>query len=133
MRGAIVVTSLVIAFILGVVASELVRGREPAKEIQAELGSELSGIALIAGALQKLDAGEPAAAVRLLELGLSQKAERAATLAGQEPSLDCTMIPNLRHGVHRALTYAETHPLEPATVASLRALHALCGPLQPNG
>jgi hypothetical protein len=133
MRGAVVVTLLVIAFILGVVASELVRGREPAKEIQAELASELSGIALVAGALQKLDAGEPDAAVRLLELGLSQKAERAATLAGQEPSLDCTMIPNLRHGVHRALTYAEARSLEPTTVENLRALRDLCPPLPSDG
>lgn len=133
MRGAVVVTSLVIAFILGVVASYLVGGREPAVEIQAELGSELSSIGLFAGALQKLDAGEPDTAVRLLELGLSQKAERAATLAGQGPSPDCASIPNLRHGVHRALTYAEARPLEPATVASLRTLRDLCPPLSPAG
>ena len=126
MRGIVVASSLTVAFLLGATVSYVFQRSEATSACEPEIASDLSSIGFFAGALRKLEAGEPASATKLLELGLSLKAKRAATLSkSDEAPFDSTTTPNLREGLSRALSYAEARPLDAEARESLRYLHKL--------
>ena len=122
MRKTHILTALVGTFLLVAIAAQgLPRSRDSDAYV-SELGADLASIGIFTFALEKLEDGDPAKAVEILELGLSLKARRAETIVRTGVTLDRDPTPHFQEGVERALSYARIRDLDNETRASLRYL-----------
>ena len=114
-----ILTALVGTFLLVAIAAQGLPRSRDSDACVSELGADLSSIAIFTFALEKLEDGDPAKAVEILELGLSLKARRAETIARTGVTLEGP-TPHFQEGVERALSYARIRDLDNETRASLR-------------